>query len=335
MTDNVEVSAPEPTAALGAPVYFSIIMPTFNRAATVKRAIASCLSQAFDGFEVLVIDDASTDSTIASAEEFADPRVRILRHSVNLGPCAARNTGASAARGRWLVMLDSDDELAHEALDRLAALTAAAPTDVGNVATRCLWDDGGISPETQPPTASLDYPAFLEWADGLAADKVEWFNCVRHEVFERVQYPAGRANEGGFHLDLASNWRFQISSEVCAHHHTDVEGVTRPRPGTALADLRAGAKDTLRETERILSVHGAALRRYAPRRYRDYVRAASFYHFLMGQRRAGFRLAVEAIRREPGDPRTWGTLVLGLLSGELLGRVKASRTARVQTGYRP
>ncbi len=88
----------------------SVVIPTYNRARLVARAIRSALAQTFDDFEVIVVDDGSTDDTERVVAGFDDPRVRYVPHSANGGEAAARNTGVAAARGIYIAFLDSDDE---------------------------------------------------------------------------------------------------------------------------------------------------------------------------------------------------------------------------------
>jgi glycosyltransferase involved in cell wall biosynthesis len=85
----------------------SVIIPTYNRAGLVLEAVASVAAQTFRDFEILVVDDGSTDATpevLASLEG-----VRVLRHACRRGVAAARNLGAVEALGEWLAFLDSDD----------------------------------------------------------------------------------------------------------------------------------------------------------------------------------------------------------------------------------
>ena len=95
----------------------SVIIPSFNRAATLPRAIDSVLKQSFDDLELIVVDDASTDGTEAVVQQFHDDRVRYLRHSKNRFAAAARNTGMQAARGEYIAFLDSDDEWLNHKLE--------------------------------------------------------------------------------------------------------------------------------------------------------------------------------------------------------------------------
>lgn len=90
--------------------FFSIIIPAFNAKATIGRTITSVITQSFDEFEVIVVDDGSTDNTFEVVEAFEDPRIHCLRYD-NGGPSRARNQGARVAKGRYLVFLDADDWL--------------------------------------------------------------------------------------------------------------------------------------------------------------------------------------------------------------------------------
>lgn len=86
----------------------SVVIPTYNRTAFVGKAVASVLNQTFDDYEVIVVDDGSTDSTKDNLKKFGD-RIRYI-HQKNSGVSAARNTGIAAAAGKWIAFLDSDDE---------------------------------------------------------------------------------------------------------------------------------------------------------------------------------------------------------------------------------
>jgi len=96
----------------------SVIIPTYNRAYLVGRAIRSVLNQTFQDFEIIVVDDGSTDNTEEVVKSFNDPRIRYIRHEQNRGGSAARNTGIRAARGEYIAFLDSDDEWLPQKLER-------------------------------------------------------------------------------------------------------------------------------------------------------------------------------------------------------------------------
>lgn len=96
----------------------SVIIPTYKRAHLVKRAIQSVLRQTFKSFEILVVDDGSADNTKSVVEAIGDERIRYIRHDVNKGLPATRNTGIAAAKGSFIAFLDDDDQWKETKLER-------------------------------------------------------------------------------------------------------------------------------------------------------------------------------------------------------------------------
>lgn len=103
---------------------FSIVIPTYNRAKTLGRAIESVLGQTFPAFEIIVVDDGSSDRTKDVVESFT--QIRYVFQS-NSGVSSARNKGAELADGDWLVFLDSDDEILPNALEKFTNVATALP----------------------------------------------------------------------------------------------------------------------------------------------------------------------------------------------------------------
>ena len=88
----------------------SVILPFYNRAATLECCVRSVLAQSFADFEIVAVDDASTDESARVIAAITDPRIRVLRHETNRGPGGARNTAMGAALGDVFAFIDSDDE---------------------------------------------------------------------------------------------------------------------------------------------------------------------------------------------------------------------------------
>lgn len=99
----------------------SVIIPAYNAAGTVERAVRSVLCQSRTDFEVIVIDDCSTDATPEIVREIAaqDKRVRLVQNSTNLGVAASRNCALDAATGMWIALLDADDIWLPKRLEQL------------------------------------------------------------------------------------------------------------------------------------------------------------------------------------------------------------------------
>src|SRR5262245_59634926 len=118
----------------------SVVLPTFNRADTIVRAIRSVVTQTFTDWELIVIDDGSTDGTSILLANL-DPRVIVIRQE-NRVFTEARNAGIRASRSEYIAFIDSDDEFLPHHLELCAAFLDAFP-DAPFVATELLEDFGG------------------------------------------------------------------------------------------------------------------------------------------------------------------------------------------------
>jgi glycosyltransferase involved in cell wall biosynthesis len=106
----------------------SILMPVFNNASTLTTAVQSILGQTFTDWELLIIDDGSTDGTPALAREFRDPRIRLIIDGTgNKGLSARLNQGVDCARGRFVARMDGDDISYPERLQRQSEFLIAHP----------------------------------------------------------------------------------------------------------------------------------------------------------------------------------------------------------------
>jgi hypothetical protein len=152
----------------------SVVIPAWNSASTIERAIRSAVEGLGDEVEVVVVDDGSTDDTaeIVTRLAAADPRVRLVRSGANEGPSAARNHALAAASGTWITFLDADDRFINGGLE---ALTRAAHAgDALAVVGQRIWTDGRIRwrtaaydiPDIRRPgrTSLLARPGLLSYA---------------------------------------------------------------------------------------------------------------------------------------------------------------------------
>jgi len=141
----------------------SVIIPTFNRSEYVVRAVRSVLIQTFKDFELIVVDDGSTDNTEQSLREFASC-ITYLRQSANRGVSAARNKGIEIAAAPWIAFLDSDDYWLEEKLSVQMEFVKQHPATVA-CQTEEIWIRSGkrVNPKTrhQKPSGTI-FKASLE-----------------------------------------------------------------------------------------------------------------------------------------------------------------------------
>jgi glycosyltransferase involved in cell wall biosynthesis len=113
----------------------SIVIPTYNRSRLLARAVKSVLNQTYRNFELIIVDDASTDNTEEVVNSFNDERIKYIRHEENKGEAAARNTGIKAAGCDYIASQDSDDEWLPEKLAKQMKLLGDSPPEVGVIYT--------------------------------------------------------------------------------------------------------------------------------------------------------------------------------------------------------
>jgi hypothetical protein len=300
---------------------FSVVVTTYNRERIVRRCIDSCLDQSFGDLEVVVVDDASTDSTVAALEAYDDPRLRVVVHERNQGINPARHTGAVEARGEWVVVVDSDWELMPNALERLRAAIDGLPEGVRVVRYRLLWDDGSVTPTTVP-AEPFGYEGRIRWVAEEGGNDAG--RCIQAAALKTTPYITGRrgAMETLFELDLAKAETTLCLDEVLGKEHSDAPNswLRNVKASELLPRLRTEAPDMLWMAETTLQRHGEALRRWGPRQYADVERVAATQAFLLGRRLEGIRHSLRALRQRPLVPLAWVNLVLGLLGPAAVGR---------------
>ena len=130
----------------------SVFMAVYNREAGLGESVDSVLAQTFSDFELLIVDDGSTDASVRVIEERDDPRIRLVRHDENQGIPKTRNHGLSLARGEYLAILDSDDIAFPRRLERQVAYLDAHPNvaAVGGWSKRVRPNGRPTSPAVRP-----------------------------------------------------------------------------------------------------------------------------------------------------------------------------------------
>jgi glycosyltransferase involved in cell wall biosynthesis len=166
----------------------SIITPVFNGEKYLRRCIDSVINQAYGNWELILIDDGSTDRTAAICDEYAAADHRIhVHHTHNSGPAAARNTGMDRATGKFYYFLDADDSIAPDALDLLANEYRKNKADL--IVSGCKWLDG--EGNVLREESSLDHQQMLSRQDILhylesylrKPNRTPMFTCVWGRLF--------------------------------------------------------------------------------------------------------------------------------------------------------
>lgn len=121
----------------------SIIIPTYNRETTISRSINSVLTQSYTNFELIIVDDGSTDNTIEIVNSYKDERIKLIRLGKNCGANVARNKGICAAKGEYIAFQDSDDEWVKSKLESQLKYMLDSDKKACYCSLTIIYPDGG------------------------------------------------------------------------------------------------------------------------------------------------------------------------------------------------
>lgn len=182
----------------------SIVVPVYNVEEYLRECVDSVLQQTYGDFEIILVNDGSTDSSPAICAEYAqrDGRVRLI-HQENQGLSAARNTGIDAARGEYLLFLDSDDYLPEGTLENLHGLAVAHNADFVTGPFLRLFENGSIRPaRMRDPIHGVEvYTGYDKMDNYIRVPKQTnsvWGKLFARELFSEIRFPVGKLFEDVF-----------------------------------------------------------------------------------------------------------------------------------------
>lgn len=195
--------------------YFSIIVPLYNKESFVRDALNSILKQTYSDYEVIIVNDASTDDSIFVVEEFLSEKVKIIHHEKNKGLAAARNTGIQNATSNFITYLDADDVWKPTFLEHIFTLTKEFP-DAKIFATNYeeIWETTLKTPFNGSENLA---PNFKGYIDFFALNLKQGIYChgsvcFHKSVFEKI----GLYNEDiqfseDLDFNIRANYHFKLA----------------------------------------------------------------------------------------------------------------------------
>lgn len=285
----------------------AVIMPAYDVAAFVGEAIESVLAQTHTDWQLVVVDDGSTDGTSDVVARYDDPRVRLLRIEHSGLPAVARNRGLASSESEFVAFLDGDDLWRPEKLERQLALVASRP-EVGLVhAGFEMLRDGSLEPYVPPPAMTEEGPQLERLAVGnyIANSSV----LLRRELLARRgafdEDPRLRGTEDfELWLRLAPQTEFGYVDEPLMVYRFHPANLGQG------AQMGLGYATALEKMERLYPELAAELG--AP-----YWRLVGSMRCSLALPGRGRRQLVRALRRRPGDGLAWKWLARSFLPARL------------------
>jgi glycosyltransferase involved in cell wall biosynthesis len=281
-------------------VRVSVILPTYNRAASLERSCASVLSQSFRDLELLVVDDASTEDIEGCVRGLGDPRVRYIRRERNGGAAAARNTGLAAARGEYIAFQDSDDVWLPGKLAAQVARLEAMPPEVGAVTgAKILYGADHATQRFGPGKVTYAPPAG-GWLrldeDQVKHSLVENRISLQNALFRRDCYPdpqwfdpRAKANaDWEFTVRLVQHTKVYEDTEPVVFAYVSEDSISRSKRKklTGLLAVMNKNKPLFLKNQREFSIN---IMRLGKMLYRT------------GRKRAGLRYVLMSLRMDPAN----------------------------------
>lgn len=294
----------------------SVVIPLYNKRGTVARAIQSVLSQSFRDFEIVIVNDGSTDGSASEAEKISDSRIRLINQA-NAGVSAARNKGIEEAKGEYVALLDADDGWDSDYLATQMRLAETNPQcDVFAVNYRFRDTNGKIT-----DTIIRNLPFTSE--HGVLSNYFEvastshppmWTSAVmaRKKAFQEIGgFPVG-IKSGEDLLTwarLACRFKIAYSRKVCATFN--VEGYdVKEKPKRIPAEIDVVGE----ELERIA-------RDYNPRGINRYIshwhKMRSSIYLRLNMRRKSMKEAITGLRFQPTNYKLMAFIALNLIPSKL------------------
>lgn len=212
--------------------FFSVIIPLYNKADYIEKAVESVLGQTYNDFELIVVDDGSTDDGPQRAERFDDPRMMVVRQN-NTGVSTARNNGVARASGEYICFLDADDWWASDFLEEMYGLITRYPEAGIYGCSYYLVKQGknriapiGIDPQFEH--GLINYCKV--YAQTLCMPLTSISTAIHHQIFKKL---------GGFkpHLKLGEDFDLWIRialqypvafvNKPLAYYNQDAEATNR------------------------------------------------------------------------------------------------------------
>lgn len=280
----------------------SVVLPTHNRARTLRRAIDSVLDQTYSDLEVIVVDDASEDHTKQVVEGIPDPRVRYLHHEINRGAPAARNTGIYSARGTYVAFQDSDDAWQPDKLTKQMAVVGLADHADEVVYCGMLRQEGGVDryiPDRAVAQRDGDILRPLLFSNFVGTPTL-LVPCSLLRNIGGFDETLGRFQDWDLAIRLAEIARFRLVDEPLV--------VAHDTPGNISSDIAAAAA----AMRTLLKNHRGLYEQY-PRAKAHILAGAGHLECLSGDLAGARGHFCQALRITPLAPKVWAGLLLSFL----------------------
>jgi len=281
----------------------SVVLPTHNRPAMLKRAVSSVLEQTYENIELIVVDDASSPGADRVLREVSDKRLIVLRNEKKLGGSASRNRGIEKSRGVYTAFLDDDDSWLPTKIDEQIACFEKASPRVGMVYTGYRYEttDGRVVPGAGKPIVRQDVlVALLRGCITTTSTAT-----IRRDCLDEV---------GGFDENMPAAQEWDLWIRLAKRFH--FEYVARPLTRLTIHgdQLSADLKRKIEARRLIFDKYSEDIGQH-PDILRDHLKRLGVLHLLASEKGTGRRFLLRCLEKKIFQPDVLAHLILSLAPG--------------------
>lgn len=268
---------------------FSVIIPSFNRAHLLPRAVQSVLNQTHHNFELIIVNDGSVDNTASVVRTFVDRRIIYLQHEHNKGGAAARNTGLNIAKGKYIIIMGDDDELTPDALEcaynKFHDLSGA---DVHIIMFNCVDAETNIY-----SGMGIGTEGYIKYEDYICGKiKGDYFTIIEREIIGDTRYDERLwGHETLFWLRMFKKskvYYFPKTIYLAYRQHGERMSTTK--------SFISHINDVIFAKNVYLEDFGEELKQICPRKYGMILTELGFYYVLNDQKKEGRNTILESFK---------------------------------------
>lgn len=275
-------------------ILFSIIIPTYNRADLVSRAVKSALNQNYDTFEIIVVDDGSTDNTEREVKRLSNPKLRYYKTN-NQERAAARNFGVSKSKGEYITFLDSDDILYdHHLTSAESFIYDKNMPEIFHLGYEILDENGNSFKKINKKPATLN-KSLIKYGNKLSCIGV----FIKQEIARQYPFIESRELSGTEDIELwmrlGSRYTIYSSNQITsAMHQHDVRSVMEKDPKKLIRRVTLYLKYLFDD-----ETNAARYSKYKRMLFANSYSYISLHLALMNEKKLAFNYLLKSINQNP------------------------------------
>lgn len=192
----------------------SVVVPVYNAEKYLEACLDSILTQTYENIEVILVDDGSTDGSLAICDRYSDKDSRVkVFHYENAGAAQARNRGADNSSGQYLAYVDSDDTISEDYIENLYELIIEHDADIAVCGYKTIYESESLDTVEEPLLIGEDKVCTgvqamekLLYQKGLMS--VPWGNLAKRDIWNKVSFPTGTRAE-----DVGTMYKFYLAAD--------------------------------------------------------------------------------------------------------------------------